>query len=212
MVTMRSLVKAAFSTLWLAFPVIPLLAEDTYHNLLTFESLSTQYGGPDPFDWDWIKWLLALGPLIGYGFLAGTTWGIEDGEVKGWWSVWSRRAIWVGLGPWLGLWILMATAMTLGIAVRILAACGFDPHGPSAPSWPFGPKVNEALVVVACVAVSLGWLPIARAALRRARMSGRIRSAWRTGLILAAAFLATLFGCYWCVTSFWGDYFFDATI
>ena len=46
-----------------------------------------------------------LGPLVGYGFLAGATWGVADEPGGRWWQRWaSRRAVWVGLGPWLGLW------------------------------------------------------------------------------------------------------------
>jgi hypothetical protein len=60
--------------------------------------------------------------------------------------------------------------------------------------------------------LSLGWLPVARAALRRASRAGRRRAAWRAGLGLAATFVGSLFGGYWAITTAWRDYFFDPTV
>ena len=208
---MRFVGGVGAAALWLAFPVVPLLAEDAYYHLSSFEPISGSTGGPDPFEWDLARCALVVGPLLGYGFLAGVTWGVADGAVRRWWALWSRRSVWVGLGPWLGLWSMLAIGLATSGVRWIVAACGWGPDDPSAPLWSPGPRAAEMAVLAGCAWVSLGWLPVAWAALRRARREGRLGPSWRWGLLVATVFLATLFGGYWGVVMTWRDHFFDPT-
>ena len=49
--------------------------------------------------------LLMLGPLLGYGFLAGATVDLPDDvgpPRRGWRRLAARRSVWVAIGPWWG--------------------------------------------------------------------------------------------------------------
>jgi hypothetical protein len=210
----RSVGRLASAALWLAFPVVPLLAEDAYYSLCTLEFFVDSQRGPDPYDWDAVRWVLVLGPLCGYGFLAGATWGIGDEPGGRWWRAWrSRRSVWVGLGPWLGLLSLAAVGFAIGATQRALSAIGADRLARWDPSAAVGPEVAQWAGMTAMMAcLSFGWLPVAWAALRRSGRAGRRGSSWRAGVVLAAVFVGSLFGGYWAITTAWRDYFFDATI
>src|SRR4051794_10744466 len=81
---------------WLIFPLVPALLATTYHQTCNFF-------GPDPREWDWIRWVILLGPLCGFGFLAGATAVLPDEPDRVGPGAWfSRRAGWVAFGPWMG--------------------------------------------------------------------------------------------------------------
>ncbi len=157
--------------------------------------------------------MLVLGPLCGYGFLAGATWGIGDEPGGRWWRAWmSRRSVWVGLGPWFGLWSLAAVGFAIWATRRTLSAIGADRLARWDPSAAVGPDVARWVGMAAMAWLSLGWLLVAWAALRRSGRAGRRGRAWRAGVVLVAVFVGSLFGGYWAITTAWRDYFFDATI
>ena len=95
---------------WLVFPLVPVFLEDLYY--------SNTNPGPDPREWDWFSWITMLGPLLGYGFLAGATADIPDDVGTSRWGprrLLRRRAVWVAIGPWCG-W---------PIGWGVLWGCGF---------------------------------------------------------------------------------------
>ena len=87
---------------WLIFPLVPVVLADTYFQTVNF-------GNVDPHDWGWLNWVLLLGPLVGYGFLAGATLDLpneSDPTRRRWRRLLARRGMWVAVGPWVGfiLW------------------------------------------------------------------------------------------------------------
>ena len=70
------LVGVGSALAWFAFPLMPTLLGSTYHQTMNWSFGSR--GGPDPRDWGWGAWVLLMGPLLGYGFLAGATIGLPD--------------------------------------------------------------------------------------------------------------------------------------
>ncbi len=202
---------------WIAFPVVPLLVQDAYYSLCTAEMFRGKQLGPDPYDWEQATWALILGPLLGYGFLAGSTWKIADEPGRSRWRSWlHRRSVWVGLGPWVGYLTVMATIMLFSWAVSMLrpilpAASPAPASNATAPVDPWR-WVNIGFWLTLAAWVSLGWMTVAVATLRRARRAGQIRAAFLRGSILAIGFAGTLFGGYWLITSWWRGYFFDPTI
>ncbi len=70
--------EIGFVLAWLLFPLVPVVLEDAYYGICNFEFFENVRFGPEPHDWDWTKWLLMLGPLVGYGFLAGATTHMPD--------------------------------------------------------------------------------------------------------------------------------------
>ncbi len=46
----RSIGRVTSAALWIAFPAVPLLAEDAYYSLCTLEFLAGSQRGPDPYD------------------------------------------------------------------------------------------------------------------------------------------------------------------
>ena len=193
---------------WLVFPLAPALA-----GTLSYEVLNFSFGdrnGPDPYDWDWSKWLLLTGPLLGYGFLAGMTLGLPDDParrgLRGWLS---RRSLWVGVGPWVGFLSAAAVLYTGSHAVNWAFPKGLGWSGISSPQWL---AVGLAWIVQWALGAWLayGWLIVARAALRRARQLGRYRQSIGRGLVAAIGFVGSLFGSFWAVTAAWRGYFFDA--
>lgn len=199
---------------WLAFPVVPVVLGDFYYGVL---NLSVDgYGGPDPYDWDWHQWLRLLGPLLGFGFLAGATLDVpDDPKLRGWRSWRSRRSLWVAVGPWAGFLV-----WTAGYFL-VIGACRAFPRLDEIPlgDW-WSNRVGEPVKWVAnilfwaLVATTFyyAWLLPAVAALRRARARGRLLRALQRGLAVMAAFVGSLFGSFWAVTQAWRTFFFDRTI
>ncbi len=191
---------------WLAFPLVPVMLEDFYYQMC---------GGPDPTDWDWVTWLLVLGPLVGYGFLAGSTAEVGDdvsGPRKGLRRLVARRAVWVAIGPWGGFLLLFVAFFVVGPLIdRLPLPRGKDPFGTWRGTWAFA--VLSWTYLAALVGVcAYGWLWPAWAALRRAGRVGLGRRALSRGIVTAMAFVGSLFGSFWAIIASWRGYFFDPRV
>jgi hypothetical protein len=193
---------------WLAFPVVPALLATTY------SAVPVGAGRDDPRLWEGWDWPLRLGPLYGFGFLAGATLGLpDDPSRRGLWSWPSRRAAWVAIGPWVGL--LFWAGVYYGL---VAAAWVRDALLPASwvEGWPLptirNPWVDQALLWTILGTLSHGWLAVAWPALRRARRLRRLGRAIGRGLLAVTAFVGSLVGGFWAVTAAWRDYFFDARL
>ena len=209
---------------WLVFPLVPVVLEDWYYQICAFSLDSRWRFGPDPREWDWFLWVVMIGPLLGYGFLAGATADVPDDDRqgrRGWRWLAARRSVWVATGPWWGPLVLFAIWFGCGFlngqfpALQTLAV----PEPTSIKgTWaePVLAWISGALawVGIAFVAViwAYGWLWPAWAALRRAARIGRLRRALYRGLAIALAFVGSLFGSFWAATSLWRSYFFDPRV
>ncbi len=201
---------------WVLFPLVPVVLEDLYYGIA---NLTLGPGPPlDPYDWNAWRWVLVLGPLVGYAFLAGATARLpDDHDARGWRSWRRRRSVWVGVGPWIGFLILAAAVLILlgmrWVLVRVISEETL--HSLRAPEWTrgFGQSwVGWLLMIAVLLFGAYGWLPIAWAALRRARRIERMRRALQRGVLAVIGFLGTLFGGFWAATRIWRGYFFDPTI
>jgi hypothetical protein len=201
---------------WLVFPLVPAALGNGYQN--TFNALFGREG-PDPWAWGWLAWILMTGPLLGYGFLAGVTLDLPDPTGRRGWRGWlGRRWLWVAVGPWLGFlawagvfFVLAALESWLARAFpqgrELVARAGSGP-----PETWVGVLVSYTLFAGRLGSYAYGWLPLAVAALVRARRSGQFRRAFRRGLAGALGFVGSLFGTFWAITQAWRAYFFDTRI
>src|SRR5690242_15117340 len=88
---------------WLVFPLVPVVLETAYEAVANLNLFSRSEYGPDPRDWDTVTWALMLGPLLGFGFLAGATIGLPAASVRRGFRGWfGRPIVWVAVGPWIG--------------------------------------------------------------------------------------------------------------
>lgn len=200
---------------WVLFPAVPVVLETAYNGNFQFS-----FGGtvpPDPRDWGWLAWLTELGPLVGFGFLAGATLSLPDEPTdrRGPRAWLGRRAVWVAVGPWLGflvgvpaLWAFTQALQLLPKAVGDWFAAPFTNGSPS--RWE---EVRLWVMIATVVGTfSYAWFLPAYAAIRRARRMGRAVESVRRGLGVALAFVGSLFGGFWVVTAWWRNYFFDARV
>ena len=67
---------------WLLFPLVPVVLEDIYYSVSNLTPGRAGSPGPDPHDWGWLIWIIILGPLLGYGFLAGATLRLPDDPAR----------------------------------------------------------------------------------------------------------------------------------
>jgi hypothetical protein len=186
---------------WLMFPLVPAVLEDVHHGICNPMQ-------NDPHQWGWVEWVVMAGPLVGFGFLAGATLGLPDDPgrrgVRGWLS---RRTVWVGVGPWVGLLVWAAA----GSAVEALKRLFPSVEAP-APVQEVGRAWSGAAFWAYLIGMigllSYGWLPLAIAAVRRAGR-GRRRGAIGRGLATAVAFVGSLFGGFWAIVESWRSFFFD---
>jgi MFS family permease len=196
---------------WLVFPLVPVILADIYYQICTNPFSSARFG-PDPLDWDWTMWVVMLGPLVGYGFLAGATVDLPDefdASRRGWRSLLARRSLWVAAGPWcgfvaLGLGFVVMTFLENQLPALKVISLPQSWQGSwveTAFNWFFG------ILLVATLAY--GWLWFVWFALRRASSIGRFNRALYRGLAVALAFVGSLFGSFWATTSWWRSYFFD---
>lgn len=201
---------------WLVFPAVPVVLEGSYNGILEFSQGDRQ--PPDPRDWAWWTWVVELGPLLGFGFLAGATLDLPDPPTdrRGPVAWLSKRSVWVALGPWSGpawvaalsLWfqglppLPRAVADRLGGAERWLSEVGA------------GPVLGTGFFALLVALIGYAWLWPAWSVVRRARAAGPGR-AWRAvrrGIGVALAFVASLFGTFWAVTEAWRGFFFDPRV
>jgi hypothetical protein len=197
---------------WLVFPLVPVILEDLYYQICNLNWTSTVKFGPDPRDWDWFLWVLMLGPLVGYGFLAGATVDLPDDigpAHQGWRWLATRRSVWVAIGPWWGFMICIGLffgysflANRAPVLWRVFLPESIKGTWLESVLW----WVYGTLIVVT---LSYAWLWPARASLRRAARIGRLRRAFYRGVAVALAFVGSLFGSFWAATSWWRSYFFD---
>jgi hypothetical protein len=203
---------------WLAFPAVPVVLENVYNGL----QLSFPYAGPlspDPRDWNWVTWVVEIGPLVGFGFLAGATLGLPDEPAppgrrrfRGWLS---KRSVWVAVGPWSGFLVLSALYWTITTAIAHLPESP-PPSTPAPAATATKTWIAEALgwtvVVLVVATLGYGWLVAAWAAVRRGRRVGRAWESTRRGLGVALAFVGSLFGGFWAVTEGFREFFFDTRV
>jgi hypothetical protein len=205
---------------WLVFPLVPVVLEDIYYQICNSKVFDTAPTGPDPHDWGWFLWIIMLGPLLGYGFLAGATVDIPDDlrpSCRGLRRLLSRRVVWVAIGPWCGF------LFWCGVFFGITGMASLIPDNPNPNPNPNvqSPQLQETwvgtvlgwiIMVVFVGILAYGWLWPARAALRRAARIGRLRWVAYRGLLTAMGFVGSLFGSFWAATSIWRSYFFDPRI
>jgi len=199
---------------WLVFPLVPVILEDLYYQTCNLTLVGSGRAGPEPRDWSWLTWVIMLGPLLGYGFLAGATTDLPDDPAtprRGLRRLLARRSVWLAIGPWSGLVFWVGVYFGLMFLANLLPATSKLPvHLPE--SWK-GTWIESTLWWVLGVFVvgtlSYGWLRPAWAALRRAARNGRWRTSLYRGLIMAMAFVGSLFGSFWAATACMRSYFFD---
>jgi hypothetical protein len=194
---------------WLAFPMIPVVLEESYYQI-SVNILGSSRAGPDPGDWSWPTWLVMLGPLLGYGFLAGSTVEVPDdvtGPKRGLRRVVARRAVWVASGPWAGFLLVVAGFLGWKYLSNWLPGSQAPTTGQQGETW-YAIVFGWTLVGV----FAYGWLWPAWAALRRAARIGRWRHALYQGIVTALAFVGSLFGSFWAITRLWRSFFFDSRI
>jgi hypothetical protein len=202
---------------WLAFPLIPAILEALYYRVCTFEIFRSARLGPDPHDWDWLIWVLMLGPLVGYSFLAGATVDLPDdleAPRRGLRRLLARRSVWIAIGPWWGF--LACTGIYMGYSFlwsNFEALQCFSVQLPE--SWRGGwaeTILGWGFMVAVVGTLAYGWLwPAAAAILRGARLGRAGRAVYR-GLVGSLAFVGSLFGSFWAITSSLRTYFFDPTV
>jgi hypothetical protein len=199
---------------WVAFPLIPVLLEDLYYQVCV-NLFGSSRAGPDPGDWGWGTWVLMLGPLLGYGFLAGSTSEVPDdagGPRRGLRRLTARRAVWVALGPWSGFLLILAGVMGFDfLRSHLPVPAAVDPLGPWRETSAFT-VLSWAWTVILVGIIAYGWLWPAWAALTRAGRIGVWRRALYRGVVTALAFVGSLFGGFWAITSTWRSFFFDPRV
>jgi hypothetical protein len=205
---------------WLVFPLVPVILEDFYYQICNLNFESTAGSGPDPRTWGWGLWIVMLGPLLGYGFLAGATVDVPDDlppSSRRLRRLFSQRAVWVAVGPWCGFLFWCGVYFGL-VALASLSPSNWQPQQTpimqsiqAQETWA-SKALGWIMLVIFVGVLSYGWLWPARAALRRASLIGRLRWVLYRGLLTAAAFVGSLFGSFWAATSVWRSYFFDPRV
>ena len=202
---------------WLLFPLIPVVLEDVYYQFSNLNFIAISRAGPDPHVWGWPIWVIMLGPLLGYGFLAGATMSVPDDPAsprRGWRRLVARRAVWVAIGPWWGF--LVCLGLLFGLSYLCQLFPGLASWNPPLPeSWK-GTWISSVLSWVFGILLvgiwAYAWLWPARSALRRAGRIGQWKRCFIRGIIMAGAFVGSLFGSFWAATALWRSYFFDSRV
>jgi hypothetical protein len=193
---------------WLVFPLLPVVSEEL-----------TAYPGnrSDPHAWGWLDWIITLGPLVGYGFLAGATMTVPDevaAPARGVRRLLGRRALWVAIGPWWGAYVCLG--LFFGLLYLDQLFPGLLGRLPGIPeswksTWAYW-LADWTLSILAVAMWAYSWLLIAWFALRRAARARLWKQSLLRGIMIAAAFVGSLFGSFWAATTVWRSYFFDPRI
>lgn len=199
---------------WMIFPLIPAMLEEFYYQIVV-NLFGDMRSGPDPVDWGWGTWVMMLGPLLGYGFLAGATADVPD-DLEAlrtrWRRIVGRRAVWVAIGAWWGFLLIGAGFLTLTGLGNVLPPV---PAIDIPDSWKES-RIHAVLgwiwTVVFFGFFAYAWLWTARAALKRAGRVGLWARALYRGVVTALAFVGSLFGSFWAITSAWRSFFFDSRV
>src|SRR5262249_39263269 len=148
---------------WLVFPLVPVILEDLYFQTFTLEILRSARPGQDPHDWDWLLWVIMLGPLVGYGFLAGAT--LHTPDEGGRWRrglgrLLGRRAVWVAFGPWCGFLFWAGVYFGLVFLDKLIPV-DWRPDVPFpewwAQTWVYW-VASWVIIVVFWATLAYGWL------------------------------------------------------
>lgn len=197
---------------WLLVTMLPVALATGYNEVASF--LHNGDLPPDPRDWNWVVWALQLGPLLGFGFLAGATLRVPDPvfERRGPGRWLRKRAFWVAVGPWLGLVMAAAVFLALSAIEALIGLLRSAPPQPEPPSSAPAPSWTQELLLAVAMGAFLGylWLIPAVAAVRRAKRIGLGWDAFQRGALVALAFVTSLFGGFWAATEAWRGFFFDA--
>ena len=207
-IRLRREVGLAFA--WLVFPLVPALLEDAYYQMVTL-------GDPDPHGWRGLQWGLFLGPLLGYGFLAGATIDIANEtfrDRRSWQGLLARGDLWVMVGPWAGA--ILWTACFFGLAFLdnlIPRNWHLDWHTPQGwgETW-VNRGLSWTLNGFVFVSFAYGWILLAWLILCRAGRVGLWARTLYRGLITTILFVGSLFGTFWTITSVYRSYFFDTRV
>jgi hypothetical protein len=209
---------------WLLFPLVPVVLEDAYYGISNLNFSATTTIGPDPHEWGWVTWLIMLGPLLGFGFLAGATLNVPEHAAarhRGLRRLLARRSLWVMIGPWWGA--LVCVGLYFGfVALYKFVPTSQSPPPQVAPAAPQGPQswlatwaywaMQWALAILFVAIWAYSWLWPAWLALRRAGRIGEWKRSLVSGVITASTFVGSLFGSFWAATSIWRSYFFDSRV
>jgi hypothetical protein len=198
---------------WLLFPLMPVLLEDLYYQICNLATSSQL--GPDPHDWGWINWVIMLGPLVGFSFLAGATQDAPDdpeSSTRGFGRFLTRRAVWVAVGPWGGLLFLIGCYFAIALCDRLIPTAWSPGSVVLAPETRADRILGWVFIVAVVGILAYGWFWPAWAALRRATRIRRAGRAICRGLVTVLVFLGSLFGGFWTITSVWRSYFFDSRV
>jgi hypothetical protein len=199
---------------WVIFPIVPVLLEEIYYHIV-ITLFGSMRSGPDPIDWGWGTWVLMLGPLVGYGFLAGSTAEVPDeatGPRRSIHRLVARRAVWVAVGPWVGLIVIIGSYFALGWLSNLLPQTQGEVDTDSSKQAPIIATLTWIWTVALLGIAAYGWLWPAWAALRRAARVGLWRRALYRGGITALAFVGSLFGSFWAIISAWRRFFCDPRV
>ena len=202
---------------WLIFPLVPVVLEDLYYQVSSFNFDGASRVGPDPRVWGWFVWLIMLGPLVGYGFLAGATVSVPDDDLaprRGLRRLLGRRAVWVAIGPWWGA--VLCFGLFSGLVYLEKLFPGLFKWVPQIQrswqsTWAWW-IISWFLAILVVAMWAYSWLWPARSAMRRAVRTGQWKRSLVRGIVIAGAFVGSLFGSFWVATTVWRSYFFDPRI
>lgn len=194
----RGLFRALWPAVgWAALPLVPALLAATSYKAANFME-------HDPREWGIVEFVVLLGPLVGYGFLAGATAVVPDEQAGRGLKAWlRRRSFWVGVGPWAGFLVCVAGYFAYELILKrvplpeLLSGNGY---------------ASKAFIIAVLAIYGYGWLVIAWIALRRAKRQRRLGLAFRRGVAVAFGFVGSLIGTFWGITSGWRAFFFDTTV
>jgi hypothetical protein len=202
---------------WLLFPLVPVVLEDIYYSVSNLSPGRAGNPGADPHDWSWLHWIIILGPLLGYGFLAGVTLRLPDDAARPrrWYrKLLARRAVWVAIGPWWGALACMGVFFGLSYAEQFWP--GLAPYHWQFPnSWEgtwAAWALSRLFFTLLAGIWAYSWLWPAWSALGRAERAGEWKRSLVRGIMMAGGFVGSLFGSFWAATAMWRSYFFDSRV